>query len=118
MKKKSFCRDNQVKALEMRSSWINQVNPKSKDKCLYKTQKRRRHKERRGKPRGDGNRDWHDTATSQDAGELEEARKPRLPSDFQKKHSPADTSLFHFWPPEPNCKIIKVCVVMSNEYSL
>ena len=38
---------NQVKSLEMRSSWATEVGPKSNDKCLYKRQKRKpRHRDK------------------------------------------------------------------------
>lgn len=37
-----------IKDLEIRSSWMTQMGPKSNEKCSYKRKTRRRHRRRKG----------------------------------------------------------------------
>lgn len=101
--KKSLCRPNWVKDLQMRSAWIPQVGHLFKAICPYKRQKR--HTEG-----GEGDvktgRDWCDMATSQGSQELLTAtwgqkRQGRtLPERLQREFSFDDPLILDFWLPE------------------
>lgn len=77
-----------VKDLELLSSWIIWVGPKS-NQSPYQG-----HTE---KPREDGDRDWRDTATPEGGAATTEA--PPLPPGLQGKCDPAHALILDFWPP-------------------
>lgn len=89
--KRGLCRCDEVKDLEMRSSWIIQVDPKFNDKCPYKG-----HTEKtdgKGGGRCDhGGRVWRGSAVSQEHQSL-----PTKPEENPGKDSPLEL-LEGVWP--------------------